>query len=678
MLSWRDHILKEFPPAGPRLTLFEDSDCLLAEEEIARTLRERGYDLLTYEDPVAFRLVYESEYRRAVAADGDPPRNLIVRTEEELRVLPYDLLRSGRSLGFGLGELFPTLSYPVIAELRASDFEALYQAQRRHRPRTLGQNATRDFVLRHVFELAPETIAGPPELLHALLRRHYREQRVPAALDEYLIGRLRQNVLLADWPLERIVPDRETFLAFLQERWAVYLEYLTAEPAGEVREARYALSCPGPAALPFDHQDVRVYLDNLFLEGDLRPLAHPAGARLAARGHWAVVGVRLDPETDRRRRIQGLIGATGQTLPPADARHAEWLLFARGWAELLALYYVEGGMQPEIEERFRALRERVESSFLAWVLRYYGGLHNQPPVPPAMVHHLPRVLARAIAEEPGGRVAVVVLDGLALTQWVVLSEVLRGQDETLQLREQALFAWAPTLTSVSRQALLSGRPPLYFPASIHTTEREPALWERFWIDEGLAPAEIAYRRGVDENDLAEVGAMLSRSRIRTVALVVDKVDRIMHGMQLGAAGMQGQVRQWAEGGFLAKLLGLLLGRGFKVYLTSDHGNVEAVGIGRPGEGMAAEVRGVRARVYGDALLREQVRARFPRSLAWPGLGLPDDYLPLLAAGHAAFAAEGERVVAHGGISIEELIVPLVQVERPSGAAGGGGASGGEQ
>ena len=59
----------------------------------------------------------------------------------------------------------------------------------------------------------------------------------------------------------------------------------------------------------------------------------------------------------------------------------------------------------------------------------------------------------------------------------------------------------------------------------------------------------------------------------------------------------------------------------------------------------------------------QVKARFPDALEWPPIGLPDDYLPLLASGRSAFVRETERLVGHGGASLEELVVPLVQIER---------------
>ena len=58
------------------------------------------------------------------------------------------------------------------------------------------------------------------------------------------------------------------------------------------------------------------------------------------------------------------------------------------------------------------------------------------------------------------------------------------------------------------------------------------------------------------------------------------VDKIMHGMELGAAGIHNQVRLWAGQPHLAALLDLLLESGFRVYLTSDHGNIEAAGCVR--------------------------------------------------------------------------------------------------
>ena len=47
------------------------------------------------------------------------------------------------------------------------------------------------------------------------------------------------------------------------------------------------------------------------------------------------------------------------------------------------------------------------------------------------------------------------------------------------------------------------------------------------------------------------------------------------------AGMHSQVRLWASQGHLQQLLSRLQQEGFAVYLTADHGNVTATGIGNP-------------------------------------------------------------------------------------------------
>ena len=707
MPDWRDRILKALTPAVARLTVAADPDGLLLEATLLEAIRERGFEIVTFEDPIAFRFDYESRFRSRWDRGEGAGLEVVVRTEgHDPAALPYDLVQAGRRLSFGLDDLFPALAYPVVASLDRSDLDALHRAQERHRPGRLGDDATRDFVLRHVFDFAPELVRRPSDLLRLLLRRHYRGQRLPRLLDERLAQLLRRGGVFASWPLATILPDRDAFFAFLQERWPRFLDRLadgirggnrqdgegrrpartshaTSRNAGNAgdgspqdAEGTSRFEIGGPADLPFDHADVRVYIDNLFVEGMLHPVSHGSGPAL--RGEWASVGVRIDPEADRLRRLRRLAEAVGATIPESDAHHREWLSFGYRWAELgvllsetAAASRVDSGSpttescsaQSDSNAPIADLRSDVDRAFLAWIERRYAGLHNQPPAPPVMVHHLPRFLARRLADDPRGKVALVVVDGLALDQWLVLRDALAVQRPGLRFREGAAFAWAPTITSVSRQAIFAGTPPLHFPASILTTDREASRWTRFWADQGLAVRETGYAKGLGDGLPEGVRELVSRPAMRALGLVVDKVDKIMHGMALGAAGMHNQVRQWAGEGFMAGLLDALLDGGFAVFLTSDHGNVEAEGRGRPAEGAIAEVRGERARIYPDAVLRSRVKEGFPDAIEWPSVGLPEDCLALLAPGRTAFVREGERIVGHGGVSLEEVVVPMVEIER---------------
>jgi hypothetical protein len=434
------------------------------------------------------------------------------------------------------------------------------------------------------------------------------------------------------------------------------------QPGVQEDDKPYGLAIGGPIYLPFDHHDMRVYIDNLFLEGLLQSVPHEHADALSKA--WVSIGVRTDPARDRSRRLTKLIENLQSSIPAEGARHGEWLHFARSWAELTLLAHDQENATTEKDTlNIKSLQTQVDTAFVTWLTRRYAGLINLPPVPPVMLHHLPRFLARRLGEDRNCKVALLLVDGLSLDQWVVVREALASRRPNFRFRENAVFAWIPTITSVSRQAAFAGKPPIFFPNSIQTTDKEPALWTQFWVDQGLLQNGVVYAKGLGDGSLDRLEELLSHPQARVAGLVIDKVDKIMHGMELGAAGMHNQVRQWAQQFYLVELLDLLIDQGFCIFLTSDHGNIEAEGCGRPAEGVIADLRGERVRLYSDERLRHNVQDQFPSAIEWQPVGLPEDYLALIAPNRLAFVRSGERIVSHGGLSIEELIVPLIQIER---------------
>lgn len=122
-----------------------------------------------------------------------------------------------------------------------------------------------------------------------------------------------------------------------------------------------------------------------------------------------------------------------------------------------------------------------------------------------------------------------------------------------------------------------------------------------------------------------------------------------------------QIESWCESGFVDQLFSLLLEKGFHVYLTADHGNVEAVGQGRPNQGVASELRGERVRTYRSDTLAAESAAANPNTYRLDVAGLPANFMTLFAGGRSAFMQQGEPAVVHGGISVEELLVPFVRI-----------------
>ena len=309
------------------------------------------------------------------------------------------------------------------------------------------------------------------------------------------------------------------------------------------------------------------------------------------------------------------------------------------------------------------LQSTADERLREWVSKHYTDLPSLPVVKgPVMVHHIPRFLSmRRSAGET--KIALLVFDGLAVDQWIQIRESLMKQSQMLSFDESVCFAWLPTLTSVSRQALFSGLKPREFADSIETTTQEQTLWLRFWQDQGLRVNEVLYRKGIKRTgQLDDLDAALANPSIKVAGIVVDTVDEIVHGAVLGKRGIANQIASWCESGFVDRLFALLLDKGFHVYLTADHGNVDAVGQGRPNQGVAPELRGERVRTYRSETLVAESAATNVNTYRMDTVGLPANFMLLFAGGRTAFVPKGEQVVVHGGISVEELIVPFVKVK----------------
>ena len=149
---------------------------------------------------------------------------------------------------------------------------------------------------------------------------------------------MRQNHLFDDWPLETLAADREAFFAFLQERWPVFLDHVAAEMHGtgeDVRETAQYRALGPPQLFPFDHHDIRGYIDNLFVEGLLHPVPHEQAESLSHT--WVSIGIRTTSTEGRSRRLGKIIESLEATIPPEEAKHTDWFHFAHSWAELILL-----------------------------------------------------------------------------------------------------------------------------------------------------------------------------------------------------------------------------------------------------------------------------------------------------------------------------------------------------
>ncbi|OBW63499.1 MAG: hypothetical protein A9183_07195 [Dehalococcoides mccartyi] len=665
MSTWQSEILKEILHTDSKLVIVTDPDKLLFEENVQQQLNELQFDLFTFEDPVVFRYEYESRYRSKKDTGQEIKTRILLRVaDKELNSLPFDVLQAGHKVSLDLGNIFPKLSYPVLEKLPVEYLDKLYQAYHDLKPSGFGDNETCDFILRYIFQITADTIKDPEDLLKTLIRIHFKNKDIPSVLVERLLSLLKSQATFKAWPLKTLLYERDTFFKFLQERWPIFIDSIVSE-ANSTHENRkgFTTKIEGPSLLPFEHMDVRVYIDDLFMEGLLQPIKFGGSGKLPKSHRWAKIGLITGTHQEEMETLGIFLESVKDAIPSEKASFQEWLSFSAKWAHLNELRYsIPDLIGTELEKQILAYQQDMDISFTKWLQQRYASLYNMPATFPVMQHHIPRALTEKHLSQ-GNRIALIVLDGMSSDQWLVIKNILRQKNPKYKFDESAIFAWAPTITSVSRQALFSSRIPIDFTSSIMTTEKEQSLWLQFWLQQGLSKNASAYINVVgDIENLPSVEELCSSPQVKVIGLVVGKLDKIMHGMELGAAGMQSQVKQWIIQGFMEKLLDTLRENKFQTYITADHGNIEARGCGQPKEGLVADLKGERVRIYVDSTLRSSVTSKFPGSIEWPSIGIPETFLPLIAPNRMAFITEGHSTVTHGGVCIEELIVPFVHVD----------------
>jgi len=325
-----------------------------------------------------------------------------------------------------------------------------------------------------------------------------------------------------------------------------------------------------------------------------------------------------------------------------SARHYEdWFAIAKQWAALRMLR--DGGFA---NVNLGSLLISLERAFKEWLMNNYKRLsasyHADSPV---MLHKTNEYI-----HFRGNKLALIVVDGMSLVNWLTFEK----EDDVpgFSYDVSCVFAFIPTITAVSRLSLFSGKLPseMSKPFVLANEEKE---WRAYWKQYGYKEQEIAYLRGTD----CEIP-----SSVKVAGIVVNTIDNIMHGQIQGQSGMFRDTVSWSKSGELQALILRLLERDMRVFITSDHGNMEAIGQGRPsGEGILTEVAGQRCRIYQEFADTAYIESTF-RTIPFPAVYLPKDFQYILSEEGLSFQARGKTAICHGGMSLEEVIVPFIQVK----------------
>lgn len=285
-----------------------------------------------------------------------------------------------------------------------------------------------------------------------------------------------------------------------------------------------------------------------------------------------------------------------------------------------------------------------------------------------------------------------VIDCLRLDQWLVLEKHLA---ELFTIKKDYYYSILPTATSYSRNALFSG----LFPSEIE--KYYPELWSTMVDDENsLNKYEkdllqlLLNRRKINlKNDLKymkiidpDVGRafeqnVLSHKKTHLMAVVVNFLDMIAHGrsdseilkeIAPDESAYRSLTNTWFQHSSLLNTFRAIASiPNAKIVLTTDHGSIRTQ-------------RG--AKVLGDKEASANLRFKFGRNLKvddkhaifiknpndykLPKRGVAVNYIIAKEDFYFVYPTEYHKYLSyykdsfqHGGISLEEMILPVVTMEK---------------
>ncbi|MCD4811506.1 PglZ domain-containing protein [bacterium] len=249
-----------------------------------------------------------------------------------------------------------------------------------------------------------------------------------------------------------------------------------------------------------------------------------------------------------------------------------------------------------------------------------------------------------IKQKNKSKIALICFDGMGVAEWKLLEKYLSALG--FNFSEKYLFALIPTVTSISRSAIYYGTyESVYFLGSINEEKQFNDYFKNRFCR--------FYREGEIKNENSVLG-------VDIVSVIYNFFDELAHDTKL-PPGEQTKtiyfknVLSYLEKSRIKDELLLLKKLGYSIFFCSDHGSVVAQGNGQKIDKYLIEQSCKRATLMSKSELANSYDANQYE------IPFITDKIALLAKGRTMFASKKETKISHGGITLDELIVPFVEI-----------------
>ncbi len=611
MSNWIDKYKKLVISSHKQHIIIADQDSLFEYEELQQAFENDGFKLITCKTALAVRLTFELQVREASA------KYLIIAPSNYFPLPDIEMLVHFQALG--LTKLFPNLDSKAIKGL---SFNALCLLSNIKPYEELSHDKTLKFLLENLYNVDFDTLTNSKakeRILNALITVLLEKNGINEPLTKFLSSITKPYFpALVSKGLTKI-----NLVNFIQEQWKSFVD-------------------KGNSELDFNESLLNKNLGYLFAFEYLKPVqVSPKKYELFAKP--LKIGIFIDHQGHNDNELEGLIEYLKQQLEIIEDIADQWFKIIQIMANAKLKYLLSEN------EELKGNYQRIENSFNIRFQRFvdntYGSLFSLSGVRKPVV--VSRIL-EFINAKPAKKKALLVIDGMNYWQWNILGKALSNAD--MNFTSNASLAFIPTITAWSRQAIFKGdKPDLSADNS-----KEAKLFEIYWLNQGVPSFQIDFKK-FSVNDPIAIENITPDTTI--LGLVCNDLDDIMHGSILGNGQLKTSTEQWIVKSKIVNTISALKAKGFQVYITADHGNIEATGLKNLTlkDKLGALSRGKRHLHFtNETLLDSFMELNTNIQVGKKGLSL---YLKK----QEAFTTENSQVITHGGSHFWEVIVPFISI-----------------
>lgn len=630
MKKWYNEILKDLRKLGDKIFVI-DTLGLLNEKNLFKELTNR-YKIHEYKDDGSLYLFFNK----------NKEKNILVISSKNIQRDFIDKNFQKRELV--LSDIFPDLDIDIIKDLDISYYQTLYNDYTERKNQGLVIGSTEDFVLKSIWDIDIGKLHSNTENLKIALAYIVDKKDVP----ESIINKISKKLSIDITEL-REKPD--VFIIWIKN---ILKGYLIEKERNEIPIYNLA------------DQNIQFYLIkssmkyniNLAISGDL-----------ISNENWLSNFKKEPNKQEIRKSILTLISfyrrkMNGLLKKEFDFNEIDDIFkVSRMFCKIIYLIQINDfsfsdfiELKKEYDNFDKLFREKlINERTNNYEALFYSSTSDKPLT-------VDKILEFA-KNKFKNKIALIVMDGMSFDEWFILKEELKD----FKITENEIFAIIPTITSFSRTSIFSGKTPYEFMNDKYRFNEEKEFFSA--MDKmGFAKNNVIYGNlNLKNNTLKTSKKEINWEYLKGydfIGLVCNLFDDLSHDKVLtnsGKINFYKNVKNHINSSSLVSLFRQLKKEGYNILVTADHGNIFCEGNGiSSNKNLEMDEKSSRCLFFDNENFAEKViNINYMNTFSYKYSQLPKGLNLVLPIRNQCFIKKQDYKITHGGISPEELIVPLV-------------------